>query len=241
MSYKQCIFGIPTERATEAEVLGLIQSCMADLASQGMRIPRVYVLIDSEARARRTGLRLFVIGVRERGERMLARGPLFEFLHTTGEGLPVVLLLHDGQHGVFLFERFDPDANPRRVQLMSNGCYLGGTALPHLTIDYPQKGFTVAELRALHEKPQEKLTPAEARAIMEYHDAVRIGLRQYLPSFRGSYLDLLHRKNAWRVYDPKNPDEAPRKFKKPSRLRNFVAYWPEDYDWRTAGLQERLY
>jgi len=76
---------------------------------------------------------------------------------------------------------------------------------------------------------------------MNYDNAVRIGLRQYHPRWSGSYLDLLHRKNAWRVYDPKRPDDPPRKFKKPRDFRNFIAHWPEDSDWRQAGLEPRFY
>ncbi|HEY8380093.1 MAG TPA: hypothetical protein VIK91_26565 [Nannocystis sp.] len=237
MGYTQCIFGVPSDRADEATVLAAVRACMIDLVSQGLRIPRTYVLIDSEARARRTGLRLFMIGVREPGNRVLARTPIFEFL--IYKKLPMVVLLHDDRRGIFLFERYDPEAEPPMVRLMSDGAYLGGSGLRHVTIDYPQKGFSNEALRALHEKPPEELTPREARAIMEWKGAVWIGLRQFFPRWRASYLDLLYCKNAWRVFHPEKREEPPRKFKKPAEWRNFVAWWPEDEDWDAAGLEPR--
>lgn len=106
MSYKQCIFGIPTARAGEADVLALVRACMVDLAGQGLNIPRIYVLLDSDARARRTGLRTFMLGTRGASPHMLTRAPLFEFFYTSRD-LPVVALLHDDQHGVYLFESYD--------------------------------------------------------------------------------------------------------------------------------------
>lgn len=237
MGYTQCIFGVPSECADEAKVLAAVRACMIDLASQGLRIPRTYVLIDSDTRARRTGLRSFIIGVREAGDRVLSRTPIFEMLYCTD--LPVVTLLHDDRRGIYLFERFDPQAEPRVAFLLSDGPYLGGSAASALTVDYPQKGYSHEELRALHEKPEEALTPAEARAIMEWQGAVAIGLRQFFPRWRGSHLDVLYRKNAWRVYDPKQPKSPPRKFKKAAELRNFVSPWPEEDDWYRAGIEPR--
>lgn len=242
MSDKQCIFGIPTARATEAQVLALVRDCMADLRSQGMTIPRTYVLIDGDAHARATGLRTFMIGVRgDDTDRWLARAPLFEFIYSANN-LPVVALLHDDQHGVYLFESFDPKSPPPRVtRIVTDGPYLGTNAPDRLTVDYPQRPFSNARLRALHKKPEITLTPAEAAAIMDWHGAVAIGLRQFFPRWSGSYLDLLHRKNAWRVYDPKQPKSPPRKFKRPPEWRNFVGYWLEDDDWRAVDLPPRYY
>jgi hypothetical protein len=240
MSYKQCIFGIPTAAASEADVLALVRECMADLDSQGLNIPKIYVLIDSDVRARRTGLRTFMIGARDPGGRTLTRAPLFEFMFSARR-LPVVALLHDDQHGVYLFERYDPKASPRLVQIVSDGPYLGTNAPERLTVDYPQKQFSNARLRALHDKPESKLTGPEARAIMDYHNAVAIGLRQFFPRWRGSCLDVLQRKNAWRVYHPRDREAPPRKYKKPDDWHNFVAYWLEDDDWRLAGLPPRYY
>jgi hypothetical protein len=241
MSYKQCIFGIPTERATEAQVLALVRACMADLAGQGLDIPRVYVLVDGDAHARKTGLRTFMLGTRGASPHMLTRAPLFEFMYCSRD-LPVVTLLHDDQHGVYLFEYFDPKSPPPRIaRIVSDGPYLGTNVPERLTVDFPQKQFSHARLRALHNKPEAKLTPAEAAAIMDWHGAAAVGLRQFFPRWRGSYLDLLHRKNAWRVWHPKDRKSAPRKFKKPDDWHNVVAFWLEDDDWRAGGLTPRYY
>lgn len=237
MSYQQCIFGIATRRMPAHKVLGLVAECMADLAGQGLRIPATYVLLDGEARAKRAGVRMFAIGVRERGDRVLTRTPLFEYLYSVADDARVLTLLHDDQRGVYAFDLYDSDL-PSNVGLLSDGCYLGGSTRV-LTVDYPQKGFTHAALRALHKKPPEKLREREAAAIMQYANAATLGLRQFFPKWTGSYLDLLTSDTAWLVHDPRNHHREPEEVDRPRGWRNFIAPWPEPDDWSAAGLDPR--
>jgi hypothetical protein len=150
----------------------------------------------------------------------------------------VLSLLHDDQAGVFLFERYARETKPLVVSLLSDGPYLGATKAK-LTIDYPQRGFSNADLRVFHEIPQARLAEREARAIMSYEDAATIGLRQFFPGWSGSYLDMLGRDTAWRVFDPKRLNAAPEEVERPKGWRNFVAPRPEEEDWRMAGFEPR--
>lgn len=74
---------------------------------------------------------------------------------------------------------------------------------------------------------------------MDYDNAVTIGLRQFVPEWSGSYLDILHSEKAWRVFDPKRLNAAPEEVARPQDWRNFVAPWPEEEDWNMAGLAMR--
>lgn len=44
---------------------------------------------------------------------------------------------------------------------------------------------------------------------MNYDNAATIGLRQYVPGWSGSYLDILNQDTAWRVFDPTRLNAAP--------------------------------
>lgn len=140
MSYRQCIFGVTTKEMPGKKILGWVRNCMAEQASEGLKIPEVYLLLDDAARAKRAGVQLFMIGVREAGDRVLMRNPLFEYLVDTADGAGVLTLLHDDQRGVYRFERYARGSKPLIVSLLSDGPYLGETRAK-LTVDYPQKDF----------------------------------------------------------------------------------------------------
>ncbi len=92
---------------------------------------------------------------------------------------------HDDMHGIFKF------LSPA-LSMVSDG------PLTHildsrvrLTVDYPQKGFTNAELEALNDKDDSELSDRELAAVSSYWDAVTIGLGQLFPAEpRRAYLSV---------------------------------------------------
>ena len=226
MGYAQCIFGVPTDRITRDELLAVLVDAMRELAGE-LALPDVYALVDREANARKRGLRLFMLGRTAERDTLVDRGAFAEYV---GLGHPLVTLLHDDRTGVHLFRHDDPEGDPGCVWLRSDGPYLGGH-LDVFTVDYPQKGFSRAELAALHDKPEAKRTAREARAIMDYDHAITIGLRQFFPRLRApQYLDLLDLPEAYHVYSPKKRLRSPTKLATPARWHNMFAHWPDDAD-----------
>jgi hypothetical protein len=65
-----------------------------------------------------------------------------------------------------------------RFELGSAGPYLCGD-VDGITVPYPQRGFDNEALRLLHARPERELSDAEASAIMDYQNAVRIGLAMF--------------------------------------------------------------
>jgi len=235
VSYKQCIFGVPVEAASEAQVLARVGAAMRDLAGE-LELPDIVVAIDDDARAREIGVRCFIIGARPPRARQLTREPVYERLAYGEDEWPVVTLLHDDQHGIYFFKWFDPEATPRVVKLLSDGPLLGGQ-VDRVEREFAQKGFSNAELLALLEKPEAALSERERRAVMEYANAVSLGIGQFFPRWKGSYLDLLYAKSLWCVY----PVGRPVRVEGDGAWANVVSPFPEDSDWRQAGLAQRDY
>ncbi len=210
MSYQQCIFGVPSAKVSQAMVLDRVAEAMSDLSGD-LELPDIVVAVDDEARARESELRCFIIGARPPRDRQITREPVFERLAYGEQDWPVVEMIHDDQHGIYLFK------GPG-VRLASDGPYLGGN-LDKLTIDYPQKGL-----------PHEALGELE-----DYSNALSLGLRQFFPRRKRDYLDLLYTKTLWHVF----PAETARKVPGDQPWANVVSPYFEDLDWRLAKLEPR--
>ncbi len=149
-----------------------------------------------------------------------------------------VAVLHDDQQGVYLFERYvcAPGASDTTCELsiVSDGPYLG-VARGTLTLDYPQRGFTIAELAALGRKPEAELSEREARAVLAYANAASVGLAQTHPADGRAYLDA--RRDA-EMY-PLVGSEHRRISIPPAPLVPIVRSAPSDAHWDAAGLPRR--
>jgi hypothetical protein len=103
------------------------------------------------------------------------------------------------------------------------------------SVGYPQRGFTNAELDAAVRKPEPELTETEARAVMEWHDAITIGFAHAgIATARTSCLDVLHAPTAWSLLDIAEkslpPDAGP-----------VVDPYIEDHVFRSYELEARDY
>lgn len=148
-----------------------------------------------------------------------------------GKNYPMAFLGYDDQNGVSLFEGNGTLA----LRLLSDGCFIGGRKLPDVKVDFPQKGFTNDELRALHDKPESELSDREHAAIAEYQSAIDIGLRESFGWQSGrKFLDVCQAREAF-------PVGGSKPVTLPSGAVQLVAFWPEDPDWMSAGLPPRVY
>ena len=240
MSYKQCIFGVPTASLSRELLIDNLNSYMTQLSSD-VELPDVYALISPEEEATRTGLRLFMLGTDgpRRGGTMIARGFLVESLRRF-EDIILAVCLYDDQNGVFMFNLNQANTNAF-IHLLSDGCYLGGD-LDAIEFDYPQKSFSREELQGFNKKDPSELTDAEYLAVAEYKDALSLGLAQFFPNAtRAGCLDLLYAKEALVVYRADDEDLSGARCDKPQNWCNMMAFWPEPVDWMWAGMKERHY
>ncbi len=223
MSYKLALFAFPSsvDDGTILSDLAIgVQTVAADVSMgdafirlqeiEGMK----FAFILAQGRTRGTGV---------------MRGTITEGFWQ--KDYPMAFLGYDDQNGVSLFEGW----GTCDLRLLSDGCRIGGRKLGDLKTDFPQKGLSNEELRALHDKPEAELSERELAAIAEYHSAIDIGMREVFGWGGGrKYLDICDAKKAYPVGSKTAkamPDDA----------APLVAFWPEDSDWRSAGLEPRFY
>jgi len=151
---------------------------------------------------------------------------------------PLVVLLHDDQHGVYLFERWSN--GERDLSILSDGPYVGTTSC-QITVDFVQKRRSRDEIIALHDKPYDQLTQEERNVIERWEDAITIGLRQCYPGEGRRYL-----REAWKhsvTYELVTGGRActPQRSDSPTGLVNLIDYVPPDSRWESACLPFRMY
>ncbi len=116
-------------------------------------------------------------------------------------------IFHNDQIGLYWFEHTGPSVD---CAIGSAGPYLCGWDYD-INVDYPQRGFSNDELKALNAKDETLLTEAEYAAIAEYKNAVTIGFEMFYGE-RPNYLACVHVKEAWRVWTPSDrptPERVP--------------------------------
>jgi hypothetical protein len=113
----------------------------------------------------------------------------------------VTALHHDDHHGRYWFAHLTAD---RAFELSSDGPYLEGD-VDAVVVPYPQRGYSHAQLRALHARPVASLSDAEYIAISDYRSAVSIGREMFYPAGL-DYLGVLAEQRVWTVWT----GEAPR-------------------------------
>jgi hypothetical protein len=224
MSYKACFFGVPFGASLAPF------KAMADELRMENGYTGVYLVTSPEAEARATGLRLGYLLATPAPRGRVPR----EFFTERWSGSPLFTLIYDDQNGYFMFEHRPLAGGPQSVITWGHAVGLSDLTL---TIDYPQKPFTNAQLDAAYRKPEAKLTKAEAKALMEPADAITLGMMQFgFQSGRRACLDLVHAKKAWSLLEAK-PKEQPI----PDVAGPIVAYGLEPYELSLHGLEPRHY
>lgn len=166
MSYQVALFGVPAATPLE-DVLPKVTEVARELRFEN-GYDEVYLVTPPGEEVRATGLRpLHVLALGARGA--VPR----EFFTERFRGRAFFEIVYDDRHGIFLWGYHPPKG--RTQSILSDGHHVGFANLT-TSVDYPQRPFTRAELDAALAKPEARRTPAEARALTAYHDALTIGL-----------------------------------------------------------------
>lgn len=197
MGYRACFFAVATADAPGA--LAQFTSIAKELRSEN-GYAGVYL-----AAADRGGLTLIHLTARPAPR---GRVPRDFFTEMWSAKVPLYVAVYNDKSGVYLWERHAPGG----LQGVCNDAHLVGTYGLDLTVDYAGKGFTHAQLAQVMAKEPSAMTPREARAVMEWTDAITIGLAQHgFTAKRRDFLDLLSAKQAWSLLEGKMvplPDDA---------------------------------
>ena len=226
MSYKVAFFGVPAAMSA-GDVLAQVVPMAEELRMEN-DYGEVFMTATPEVVARKVGLRaLYFAAPGAHG------GVPREFFTERWNG-PLFEMVYDDQHGLFLWRSYD-DAGQRAI--LTDGHRVGLSKGFTPNADYPQKGFTNAQLDNAFRKPEEALTPAEAKALMEYHDAITIGLAHHgFPLKRAALLDLLYAETGWALLDAK-----PRPQPLPRDAAPIASYYLEPHEFSAYGLEPRRY
>lgn len=159
------------------------------------------------------------------------RVPRDFFLECWSITAPLYVAVYNDRAGVYLWERHAAGAQTEGVL---NDAHLVGTKGLAITVDYAGKGFTHAQLAEVMGKDEGEMTPAEARAVMEWTDAITIGLAQhgFAGAKRSDFIALLSAKTAWSLLDGK---EAPM----PRSAGPIVDEYIDAYTFERYGLEPR--
>lgn len=112
-------------------------------------------------------------------------------------GAELFVAIYNDRSGIYLWEAYG-DGPP---QTIINDAHLVGTDV-ELSVDYAGKGFTHEQLAAVMRKDPDAMTEAEARAVMEWTDAITIGIAQYgFTAKRSQFIDLLSATTAWSLLE----------------------------------------
>lgn len=215
MSYRQCFFAV---RSSQAESARAQLATMARELRSENRYRGVYL-----ASADHGGLYMMFVTAEPAPRGRVPRS----FFTERWDGELFVAIYND-QAGIYLWEERGND-RPKRIV---NDAHLVGSQVP-LTVDYAGKGFTNEQLAAVMKKDPDAMTPAEARAVMEWTDAITIGLAQYgFAAKRGQFLELLDAKTVWSLLE-----KAERPL--PADAGPVVDPYVEDYELESVGLEFR--
>lgn len=220
MSYRLCVHVVPYEEIDQAGLLRALHAAAQDLDDPSRR-PPLYAIVTDPARAAADLAWQVVIAAAD-GE---AEGPLLTpgYFSQFLSPLPHSLVLHDDSRGRHGFRHRHPDA---WFELDSDGPFLTGD-VERIAGDYPQRGFTAEELRAILAKPEAAMTPRERAAVMAYADAIALGLRQFYPRPL-RILDLCYAEKAFVLSDPRRKIRKPREVPLPRPWRGYVAWATEE-------------
>jgi hypothetical protein len=224
MSYKVAFFGVPASTSA-GDVLAQVVPMARELRMEN-GYSAVYMAATPQVTAARARLRILYFaapgahaGVSRDFFTERWRGELFE-------------MVYNDQQGIFLWRHYPGTGRP--ASIITIGPYTGVSNVEP-RVDYPQKAFTNEQLVALHRKPEAELNRAEARAVMEYDDAITIGLAHHgFDMRRNALLELLSAKTAWSLLDAK-PTTKPF----PTDAGPIASYEIESYDLSSHGLQGR--
>jgi hypothetical protein len=227
VSYKVAFFGVPA--ATPAgDVLAQVVPMAQELRMEN-GYAAVHMAATPEVVARKVGFRALYFSAPG------ARGGVPREFFTERWSGPLFEIVYDDQHGLYLWRYYSGEGRPRTI--ISDGHFVGLSTDFVPNADYPQKGFTNAQLAAAFRKPEDQLTPAEARALMEHHDAITIGLAHHgFPLKRTALLDLLYAETGWALLDAK-----PRPQPLPRDAGPIASYYLDHYEFTTYGLEPRDY
>jgi hypothetical protein len=227
VSYKVAFFGVPATMSA-GDVLAQVVPMAQELRMEN-GYEQVYMVATPEVVARKVGLRVLYFAAPG------ARGGVSREFFTERWNGPFFEMVYDDQHGLFLWRYFSGDGAPQTI--LTDGHRVGLSKGFTPNADYPQKGFTNAQLDNSFRKPEAELTPAEARALMEYHDAITIGLAHHGVALkRAALLDLLYAERAWALLD-----EPPRPQPLPRDAAPVASFYIEPYEFSAYGLEPRRY
>lgn len=143
-------------------------------------------------------------------------------------GGELFVAIYNDRSGVYLWEAYGK-GSPKTIM---NDAHLVGTDVA-LTVDYAGKGFTNEQLAAVMKKDPSAMTAAEARAVMEWTDAITIGIAQYgFTATRGQFIDLLGATTAWSLLEK---EERPL----PPQAGPIVDPYIEAHEFESVGLEFR--
>ena len=221
MSYKVAFFGVPAAMAA-GDVLAQLVPMAKELRMEN-GYAAVYLAATPQAVAGPAGLRgLYLASPDASG------GVSRDFFTERWQG-ELFEMVYNDQQGIFLWRHYPAQGGAESI--ITVGPYTGLSNIAP-TVDYPQKPYTMEQLVALHRKSEAELSRAEERAVMEYSDAITIGLAHHgFNLTRHSLLDLLHAKTAWSLLAGK-----PRPVPMPSDANPIASYEIEGHDLRAHGL-----
>jgi hypothetical protein len=220
MSYKVAFLGVPAAMSA-GDVLAEMVPMARELRMEN-GYPSVHMAATPQVEAAKTGLRILYMAAPG------AHGGVSRDFFTERWNGPLFELVYNDQQGIFLWRQHGAG----RVQtLITVGPYLGAANIT-LAVDYAQKAFTNEQLIKLHRKPEAELTRAEERAVMEYDDAITIGLaHNQFAMKRHAVLDVLNARTAWSLLDGK-PGVKPL----PADAGPIMSYEIESYQLDALGL-----
>jgi hypothetical protein len=226
MSTKVALFAFPAKVKDDAILKEL--SMTVDTMSGDVEMGNPFAVVKTYGNVKF----VHVVATEMQPNRAAARGTAMDMFSYAS--FPSAFLGYDDQNGIYLFQFYDPP-NKTFLLLMSDGCRLGGN-VDDLKTDYPQKGFSNEELDRLHQIDEAALTPAQYRAIAEYESAIDIGLRDRFGWSGGrDYLKICYEKKGVPLSGKKRTATVLKD------VGGLFAFWPDDRDFRSAGLPQRTY
>lgn len=185
MGYRHCFFAV---RSSDAEAA---RAQLAPMARE-LRSENGYKSVHL-ARADHGGLHLMHLTAVPAPRGRVPRS----FFTERWSGGELFVAVYNDRSGIYLWEAYG-DGPPKTI---INDAHLVGTNVT-LTVDYAGKGFTNEQLAAAMQKDPDTLSAAEARAVMEWTDAITIGIAQFgFTAKRGQFLELLDAKTAWSLLE----------------------------------------
>jgi hypothetical protein len=222
MSYKAALWAFESSVPRETILAGLAEGI--EVVSRDVSVGEPYIAVKEIRGVTFAG----ILATGRNPGTKVHRGTIHEGLTFEFGYAPAAFLGHDDMNGIDVFDyNGDPD-----LFMVSDGPLLGGD-LAKITVDYAQRGYTNDQLRELNRMGAD--VTEQIPALAEHDNAIDIGLRQVFGWTGGTdYLQVCHEEQAFR-YATRELVDIPRD------SRELVAFWPVDFDWKRAGLEERDY